>query len=78
MNESIVKLIVEVISEKIKLEALSKTLFDNNVISKDETNRNINKIMSDEKFLKEEISNLFSDNIDPDIIKSILNHFTKK
>ena len=38
MNESVVKLIVELISEKIKLEALSKTLFDNNVISKDETN----------------------------------------
>ena len=56
----------------MKVKALSKTLFDNNIISKDEVNKNIKELQNNESFLKEELIKLFQNDINLNTIKEIV------
>lgn len=56
----------------MKVKALSKTLFDNNIISKDEVNKNIKELQNNELFLKEELIKLFQNDINLNTIEEIV------
>lgn len=56
----------------MKIKALSKTLFDNNIISKDEVNKNIKELQNNELFLKEELIKLFQNDINLNTIEEIV------
>lgn len=56
----------------MKVKALSKTLFDNNIISKDEVNKNIKELQNNESFLKEELIKLFQNDINLNTIEEIV------
>ncbi len=78
MNTITIRLIIKLIQEKAKTQALMKTLVDNNIISKDELNKNIHDIMSNENLLQNELLEIFPDDSTNETITSMLNYILEK
>ena len=77
MNEIIAKLIIENIYKEIKIKALAKDLFDNNIVSKEEVNLKAKNLLKDKFFLLEELKNILPDDTPEETFNSILNSISK-
>ena len=58
MNEIIANLLIENLYQEIKIAALAKTLFENNIISEKEFNDKTSKLLKDKDFLKKQAHRL--------------------
>ena len=75
MNEIIANLLIENLYQEIKIAALAKTLFENNIISEKEFNDKTSKLLKDKGFLKKQLNKILSEDTYQEIFHNILNDF---
>lgn len=75
MNEIIANLLIENLYQEIKIAALAKTLFENNIISEKEFNDKTSKLLKDKDFLKKQLNKILSEDTYQEIFHNILNDF---
>lgn len=76
MNEIIANLLIENLYQEIKIAALAKILFENNIISEKEFNDKTSKLLKDKDFLKKQLNKILSEDTYQEIFHNILNDFT--
>ena len=75
MNEIIANLLIENLYQEIKIAALPKILFENNIISEKEFNDKTSKLLKDKDFLKKQLNKILSEDTYQEIFHNILNDF---
>lgn len=75
MNEIIANLLIENLYHEIKIAALAKILFENNIISEKEFNDKTSKLLKDKDFLKKQLNKILSEDTYQEIFHNILNNF---
>lgn len=75
MNEIIANLLIENLYQEIKIAALVKILFENNIISEKEFNDKTSKLLKDKDFLKKQLNKILSEDTYQEIFHNILNDF---
>ena len=58
MNEIIANLLIENLYQEIKITALAKLLFENNIISEKELDDKTSKLLKDKDFLKKQLNKI--------------------
>ena len=75
MNEIIANLLIENLYQEIKITALAKLLFENNIISEKELDDKTSKLLKDKDFLKKQLNKILSEDTYQEIFHNILNDF---
>ena len=75
MNEIIANLLIENLYKEIKIAALAKILFENNIISEKEFNDKTAKLLKDKDFLKKQLNKILPEDTYKEIFHNILNDF---
>ena len=75
MNEIIANLLIENLYQEIKITALAKLLFENNIISEKELDDKTSKLLKDKDFLKKQLNKILPENIYQESFQNILNDF---
>jgi hypothetical protein len=75
MNEIIANLLIENLYQEIKITALAKLLFENNIISEKELDDKTSKLLKDKDFLKKQLNKILPEDIYQESFQNILNDF---
>ena len=75
MNEIIANLLIENLYQEIKITALAKLLFENNIISEKELDDKTSKLLKDKDFLKKQLNKILPEDIYQESFQNILNNF---
>ena len=75
MNEIVVNLLIENLYQEIKITALAKLLFENNIISEKELDDKTSKLLKDKDFLKKQLNKILPEDIYQESFQNILNDF---
>ena len=75
MNEIIANLLIENLYQEIKITALAKLLFENNIISEKELDDKTSKLLKDKEILKKQLNKILPEYIYKESFQNILNDF---